>query len=184
MIRQGLIYERLLVEKLITGDPDSFTEIFKVYYRDLVIFANSFTNDFATAEEIVQDTFIKIWEDREILNIKVSLKSYLLKTVQNKCINWHRRRRVINNYNSHVSRTTPLFEYDTDNYILLSEMKSTLKKAYSQLPEKLQETYKLHRSEGLKYSEIAEQLNISVKAVEARMSKALSFLRKKMIDFL
>lgn len=173
-----------MVEKLIAGDSDSFTEIFKVYYRDLVIFANSFTNDFATAEEIVQDTFIKIWEDREILNIKVSLKSYLLKTVQNKCINWHRRRRVINNYNSHIIRTTRLFEYDTDNYILLSEMKSTLKKAYSQLPEKLQETYKLHRSEGLKYSEIAEQLNISVKAVEARMSKALRFLRKKMIDFL
>lgn len=184
MIKQNFIYENLLVEKLKTGDSDSFTEIFKVYYRDLVIFANSFTNDFATAEGIVQDTFIKIWEDRENLNIKVSLKSYLLKTVQNKCINWHRHLRIINNYNSQIIKTTPLFEYDTDNYILLSEMESTLEKACSQLPEKLKETYKLHRSEGLKYFEIAERLDISVKAVEARMSKALSFLRKKMIDFL
>lgn len=184
MTKQNFIYEKLLVEKLKTGDPDAFTEIFKVYYRDLVIFADSFTHDFATAEEIVQETFIKLWEDRENLNVKVSLKSFLLKTVQNKCINRHRHLRVINNYNSYIVNATPPFEYDTDNYILLSEMESTLKKALSQLPEKLREAYELHRSEGLKYPEIAVLLNISVKAVEARISKALGLLRKKMTDFL
>ena len=84
MIKKNFIFEQLLIDKLKSGDPDSFSDIFSAYYKDMVFFAYSFTRELPGAEDIVQDTFVKLWEDHEKLNVTVSLKSILLKTIQNK----------------------------------------------------------------------------------------------------
>jgi len=184
MIKKNLIFEQLLIQKLKSGDPDSFSDIFSVYYKDLVFFAYSFTREQYSAEDIVQDTFVKLWEDHEKLNVTVSLKSILLKAIQNKCIDWHRHRKIINNHSSYIINNAPLYEYNTDNYLLRSEMEEMIEKALAQLPEKVREAYELHRFEGLKYQEIAAKLNVSIRTVEVRISKALELLRKSLIDFL
>jgi RNA polymerase sigma-70 factor (family 1) len=184
VIKNSPIFERYLVEKLKSGDKDSFTEIFSAYYKDVVFFAYSFTHEQFVAEDIVQDTFVKLWEDRERLEVKVSLKSFLLKTVQNRCIDWHRHKKLIDNHSSYIINTTPLYEYNTDNYLLRSEMEEMIAKALIQLPEKVKESYELNRVEGLKYHEIAFRLNVSVRTVEVRISRALELLRKSLIDFL
>ncbi|MGD0754963.1 MAG: RNA polymerase sigma-70 factor [Bacteroidales bacterium] len=184
MIKKNLIFELLLIEKLKSGDPDSFSDIFSAYYKDLVFFAYSFTRELSSAEDIVQDTFVKLWEDHEKLIVTVSLKSILLKTIQNKCIDWHRHRRIVSNSSTYIIDNSPLYEYDTDNYVLRSEMEGIIEKAVENLPEKFKEAFEMNRFEGLKYQEIANKLNVSVRTIEVRISKALELLRKSLIDFL
>jgi len=75
VIRKNLIFEQFLIEKLKSGDTGSFTEIFSAYYQDMVFFGFSFTHELPSAEDIVQDTFVKLREDHEKLNVTVSLKS-------------------------------------------------------------------------------------------------------------
>ena len=184
MNKKNQLVEQVLIAKLKSGDPDAFSDIFSAYYKDLVFFARSFTHELAGAEDIVQDTFVKLWEERENLNVTVSLKSILLKSIQNKCIDWHRHKKIINNHSSFIINNIPLYEYQTDNYLLRSEMEEMIGKALMQLPEKIRESYELHRFEGLKYHEIATKLKVSVRTVEVRISKALELLRKNLSDFL
>jgi RNA polymerase sigma-70 factor (ECF subfamily) len=182
--KKNLIFEQLLVKKLESGDSDSFSDIFAVFYKDMVCFANSFTHDLHAAEDIVQDTFVKLWEDHEKLNVTVSLKSILLKTIQNKCIDWHRHKKIVNNHSDYIIDNSPLYEYDIDNYILGSELEGKIEKAISDLPEKFKVAFEMNRYDGLKYQEIATKLNVSVRTVEVRISKALELLRKSLIEFL
>ena len=161
-----------------------FAEIFSVYYKDMVMFAFSFTHEIRDAEEIVQDVFVKLWEEHEKINITVSLKSYILKTIQNRCIDWHRHKKIVNNHSTYIIDNSPLYEYDTDNYILRSELEERIEKAIANLPEKFKESFEMNRFEGLKYKEIADKLNVSIRTVEVRISKALELLRKSLIDFL
>ena len=151
MIKKNLLFELLLIEKLKSGDPDSFSDIFSAYYKDLVFFAYSFTHELSSAEDIVQDTFVKLWEDHEKLNVTVSLKSILLKTIQNKCIDWHRHKKIVTNHSTYIINNSPLYEYDTDNYILRSELEGRIEKALAILPEKVREAFEMNRYEGLKY---------------------------------
>jgi RNA polymerase sigma-70 factor (family 1) len=184
LINKNLIFERLLVEKLKSGDPDSFSDIFSAYYKDLVFFAFSFTHELPGAEDIVQDTFVKLWEDHEELNVSVSLKAILLKTIQNKCIDWHRHKKIIISHSNYIIDNSPLYEYNTDNYVLRSELEGRIDKVIDDLPDKFKEAFKMSRFEGLKYHEIATKLNVSVRTVEVRISKALDLLRKSLFDFL
>jgi RNA polymerase sigma-70 factor (family 1) len=184
VIKGNLIFEQLLIEKLQAGDRDSFSDIFSAYYKDLVFFAYSFTHELSSAEDMVQDTFIKLWEDHEKLNVTVSLKSILLKTIQNKCIDWHRHKKIVTNHSTYIIDNSPLYEYDTDNYVLRSELEWRIEKALASLPEKFKEAFEMNRFEGFKYQEIATKLNVSVRTVEVRISKALELLRKSLIDFL
>jgi RNA polymerase sigma-70 factor (ECF subfamily) len=113
-------YERILLEKLKNDDQSAFTIIFTKYYQDLVRFSFGFTHDSDAAEEIVQDVFLKLWENRKALVIHISLKSYLLKTVQNRSIDSLRHLKITNNYASIVLEHPLLLENDTENYILHS----------------------------------------------------------------
>jgi RNA polymerase sigma-70 factor (family 1) len=184
MIKNNPIIEQLLVRRLKTGDKEAFSDIFSVYYKDLVLFAFSFTRDREDSEEIVQDVFVKLWEDHEKITIEGSIRSYLLKTIQNKCFDRHRHKQVRDQHGSYVIENSPLFDYDTENYILYSELELLLEKAISKLPENLKETFEMSRFEGIKYQDIANKLNVSVRTIEVRISKALELLRISLIDFL
>ncbi len=184
MLRKNLLYERFLVSRLNQGDPDAFSEIYHAYFKDLVMFAFSIIKEMADSEEIVQDTFVKLWEDRTKLDVKNSLKSILLKSVQNRCIDWYRHKKIISKHTEYILNYTSLLEYDTENYILWSELNGLIETAMADMPEKFREAYEMNRNKGLKYQEIAEVLSVSVKTVEARISKALEFLRKELKDFL
>lgn len=184
MDRSKIIYEQLLIKKLESGDPDAFSDIFSAYYKDLVMFAFSFTKEFPDAEEIVQETFVKLWKDRDRIDVRVSLKSMLQKSVQNRFIDWHRHNKIVNGYSSYVMNNSPLFDFDADTYVLRSELEGSIEKAIANLPEKFKEAFEMNRFGGLKYQEIATKLHVSVRTVEVRISKALELLRKDLKDFL
>lgn len=184
MIKDNSLLEKVLLNKLIVGDKEAFSTIFTAYYHDLVFFALSFTHEPDTAEEIVQETFVKLWEEHRIIKISESLKSYLLKSVQNRCIDWYRHKKVRQIHMNEVINNSVLFEYNTDNYVLRSEIEGQIKKAFLLIPSDYREAFQMNRDEGLKYHEIAKKLNISVRTVEVRIGKALHLLREYLKDYL
>lgn len=178
------LVEKVLISKFKNGDSTAFTFIFTAYYKDLVMFAARFTNSLDSAEEIVQDTFVRLWEKHESVKINVSLKSYLLKIVQNKCIDWLRHNKIKRSHNNYVIDSSPQFEYDTDSYMLYSELQEQIKSALCQLPAEVSEAFQMNRYKGLKCREIAELLGVSVRTIEVRIGKALQILRDHLKEYL
>ena len=176
--------EKILVEKLKEGDKSAFSSLFTVYYSDLVMFANTILKDLDSSEEIVQDVFLKLWEDREVIIVTTTLKSFLLKLIQNRCLDWLRHAKVIHSHCESVMFSSPLLECDTENYILRSEIEKIVKKALDKIPIEIAEPFRLNRYEGLKYREIAEKMQVSNRTVEVRVAKVLQILRNELKDYL
>jgi RNA polymerase sigma-70 factor (family 1) len=177
-------YERILLEKLKNDDQSAFTIIFTRYYQDLVRFSFGFTRDSDVSEEIVQEVFMKFWENRNSLLIHSSLKSYFLKAVQNRNIDILRHENITHKYASIVLEHPLLYENDTENYLLHSELETHFNQAMGKIPVQYAEAFRMSRIETLNYQEIAQKLGISVRTVEVRISKALSLLREELKDFL
>jgi len=178
------IDEKIILQRFQQGDRSAFSFIFTYYYSDLVNFAYTFTRDKDTAEEIIQDIFLKLWENRYSLTITSSLKSFLLRSVQNKCIDWIRHLDIQDRYRNAMMIAPLLMENDTDNYLFYSELREALEQALNLLPEEFSGTFRMNRFDGLTYQEIADKLGISVRSVEVRISKALQLLREKLKDYL
>jgi RNA polymerase sigma-70 factor (ECF subfamily) len=176
--------ETTILSRIKQGDKSAFSFIFNLYYADLVNFAFNFTKDRDTSEEIVQDIFVRFWENRHSLTINSSLKSFLLRSVQNRCIDWIRHLDIQDRYRSAILINPLLTENDTDNYILYSELHSALEQALDLLPEEITKTFRMNRYDGLTYQEIADKLGISIRSVEVRIGKALQLLREKLKDYL
>jgi RNA polymerase sigma-70 factor (ECF subfamily) len=178
------LYEIALLKELKFGNKTAFSTIFSVYYTDLVMFATTFIRNMDSSEEIVQEVFVTIWENHSNLDINISLKSYLLKIVQNKCLDWLRHLKVRDNYSHLILQNPDIFENDTENYILYSELEKKIEHILQQMPDEFATAFKMNRYEGLKYTEIAEKLHVSVRTIEVRISKALVFFRDELKDYL
>ncbi|MDN5202425.1 RNA polymerase sigma-70 factor [Fulvivirgaceae bacterium BMA10] len=170
------------LENIKSGDVSSFEQIFRQYYQSLCLFALKYVKDPDDAEEIVQDVFVKIWQKKDVLDIAISLKSYLYQAVRNASLNHLKHIQVKLEYEKNLvnspSRT------DTADTVIASELEAKIYEAVHKLPPERKKIFLLNRNEGLKYREIADQLNISVKTVESQMGKALKFLRMELVDFL
>jgi len=177
-------YERILLGKLKNDDQSAFTIIFTKYYSDLVRFSFGFTRNSDSSEEIVQEVFLKLWENRSTLDIHTSLKSYLLKNVQNRSIDSLRHATITNKYAAVVLDHPLLSQNDTEDYILFSELEASFNQAMENMPALYAEVFRLSRIETLNYQEIASKLGVSVRTVEVRISKALSLLRAELKDYL
>ncbi len=154
-----------------------FENLFKMYYDNLCRFAVSYTKNNEEAEEIVQNTFYKIWEKRKILKIKTSIKSYLFSSVRNNCLQNIKHRDVVRKHQEHVNTEHNSLGINPFEELIYSETYEIFKKTLNLLPERRSKIFKMSRFEGLKYREIAEKLSISIKTVEANMSKALKQFR-------
>ncbi|WP_278624660.1 RNA polymerase sigma-70 factor [Parabacteroides gordonii] len=174
--------EIFILSALKQDNKDAFSFLFQTYYTDLVLFCGNFIRDKDSCEDIVQSIFLKLWSDRKNIQIETSLKSYLLKAVRNSCFDEFRHLEIIRQHEAEYESTV-LDSYDTDNYILHSDLSDHLHRALEKVPELYREAFMLNRFEGLKYREIAEQLNVSERTVEVRVSKTLDLLRKYLKDF-
>lgn len=173
-----------LIERLRNNDKSAFTMIFSTYYKDLVIFSYSFTRNQNASEEIVQDIFLKLWEQRYSIAIQTSLKSYLLKSAQHLSLDWLRHQKVKTNYATMLLEHPVLSENDTENYILYTELQEKLADALTKIPEAYAEAFRMNRFESLNYQDIAKKIGVSVRTIEVRISKALILLKKELTDFI
>ncbi|MFP4621724.1 MAG: RNA polymerase sigma-70 factor [Bacteroidales bacterium] len=176
--------DKQLLKKIKKGDVKSFEMLFRDYYEELCHYANRYLKDLDLAEEAVQDIFFSIWKNRESLQIKQSVKSYLYIATRNKCLKTIRSQNMAAQYSDYVKNapheqvTTPVDELNAKELNLLIE------RTLNQLPERMGKVFRMNRFQGLKYTEIADQLSISVKTVEANMGKALKIFRKNLDEFL
>lgn len=176
--------EKQHLTKLQSGDINVFEMIFRTYYQPLCNYAFTFVRDKDEAEEIVQGAFLSIWEKRGSIEIRSSLKSYLYTMVRNTCLNTIKHKKI---RQKHVDDQLTLVEesYESASESLMAdELRERIQTAMEKLPEQCRLVFKLSRFEDLKYSEIAGQLDISVKTVENHMGKALKIMREQLKDFL
>ncbi len=173
-----------LLETLKAGDITAFEMLFRTYYQPLCNYAYTFVQDHDDAEEIVQATFLQVWEKREVLEIRTGVKPYLYAMVRNACLNVIKHEKV---KQQHVAAEMAMGERSVESVsrtVMASELESRIHGAMESLPEQCRLVFKLSRFEELKYSEIAEQLNISIKTVENHMGKALRIMREQLKDYL
>lgn len=152
-----------------------FRSVFEQYYNPLCNYAYSFLKDSDSSEDIVQEVFIKIWENRKDLIASNSIRFYLYTAVRNNCFTYlekNKRTKIIPITDQDVSEdSSPLDGESGTDYNAL------LKQAIDQLPPKCREVFLLNRISKQSYQEVADQLNISVKTVENQIGKALRILR-------
>jgi RNA polymerase sigma-70 factor, ECF subfamily len=167
------------------GDNQAFELLFRKYYVRLCGFSNKFLSDPEEAREVAQEAFIKIWEGREDIDPENSLKSYLFKIAQNLSLNILRKKKIETRY-LEIFKQVYIEHSDFSVYdsLLVQELEDKIAAAVNTIPPKCKRVFELSRIEGLKYNQIAEILNISVKTVEAQISKALSILRIELKDYL
>lgn len=172
--------EQYLLEQIQGGNHAAYEQVFRSYYERLCNYAHQLMQDQDEAEEMVQEVFVKIWDKRENLVVNFSLKSYLYKAVYNTCLN---RLKQMKNSKASMVENLPQSISDNGN-IMIRELEKNIGQAIEKLPEQCRIIFKLSRFEELKYAEIAEHLNLSVKTVENQMGKALRVLRQELKDYL
>ena len=174
--------EEVIVSRLINKDKRAFELVFNEYYSIMVLYATRFMDTREEAEEVVQDVFVKFWEKCDTLAQDSSIKSYLYRSVHNSCLNTLKHEKVKDGYRQHVIQ---LMETSYQNEFEKKdpdELRNRIISEIEKLPPRCAEIFKLSRFEGLKYQEIAEHLEISVKTVEVQMGKALKVLRENLQD--
>ncbi|MEQ9229058.1 MAG: RNA polymerase sigma-70 factor [Cyclobacteriaceae bacterium] len=173
--------EHVLVTRLRGKDRSAFELVFNSNFNPLVSYAFRFLDTREEAEEVVQDVFVKFWDKCEELAPESSIKSYLYRSVHNTCLNQIKHQKVKDAYKLHVmhhmERTSEISLENPDP----DKVRAQIIAEIDNLPPRCSEIFKLSRLEGLKYQEIADHLEISVKTVEVQMGKALRVLREKLV---
>jgi len=166
------------------ADITDFEKLFKSHYSKLCSYANLFLNDPDASEDVVQEIFFKLWKNRDELTINTTIKSYLFRAVRNGCMNVidhisvREAYKIVNEEDMKISEGTLVDE------TIVSELEQRIRETIDQLPSERRKVFIMSRFDGLKYREIADRLNISVKTVENQMYQALKFLREKLADYL
>jgi RNA polymerase sigma factor, sigma-70 family/RNA polymerase sigma-70 factor, Bacteroides expansion family 1 len=177
-----MIRDTDIIWRIRQGDKAEFESLFRSSYVSLVRYAKSIIKDHDTAEEIVQDLFFRLWQNREKLNIESSLNGYLFRAVHNKCLHHIDHLRIVERHaqESWSDRTTRT--EDPVDIIRYKELQAKINLILERLPERCSLIFCMNRFDGLKYNEIAEKLSVSVKTVEANMGRALKEFRKALIE--
>ena len=172
------------VNPLATAREREFEQLFKEHFKSLYAYAYTIIKDEAASEEIVQNVFFKIWDKHLLPTIETSLKAYLYKAVYNDSLNYLKHLKIKAQYKTYAMQHNTHHTEQASKKLVLKELEDKLRHAMNELPRQCRTIFQLSRFEGLKYHEIAQELNISVKTVENQMGKALKLLRTKLVDFL
>lgn len=168
-----------LFELVKQNDTSAYETLFRKYFAELYRFAYNYLRDQVPSEEMAQEVFLYIWEKRDQIEIKTTLKTYLYSAIKNKCLNYikydiPRNQELEEAHVALMITSQPEKEEDSD------KLKRHINSAIDQLPKKCRQIFVLSRNAGLTYEEIAEEMDISVKTVENQMSIALKKLRESL----
>lgn len=178
------IEDQSITALLARKDQSAFEQVFKTYYKNLHAYALTILKDEANAEEMVQQVFFKLWDRADHLNLSGSIAAYLYRAVHNECLNYIKHLKVRSNHQLHVVHRMKNEVDHGPTKLMSGELEAKYREALNDLPEQCRTIFQLSRFEELKYREIADRLNISVKTVENQMGKALKILRVKLVEFL
>ncbi|KJD34331.1 hypothetical protein PK35_00470 [Tamlana nanhaiensis] len=166
-----------ILEKLKLGNSKAFKELFDLYYVPLTSYSLKYCDSFEMAEDIVQDLFIKFWDDKLYDKLDYSIGPYLFKSVKNNTLLLNKKNSKYRFEAIENQVGTLVDEFNFNNFNLDNE-KSKLQDQIDKLPTKSKAVFKAIVLENLKYKEVAKQFNISVNTVKTHYSRALKQLRE------
>jgi RNA polymerase sigma-70 factor, ECF subfamily len=165
-------------------DPTAFEDLYRRSYAGLVAFAREYVGDFSAAEDVVQDVFLAVWRRRNELELRSSIRTYLYSAVRNAALDRLKHADGVRRHGMKAATALTPPAQPADSALRQRELASAVEAALQQLPQRAREVFIMSRDGGLSYAEIAGVLGVSVKAVEASMSRALRALRRKLAPFL
>jgi RNA polymerase sigma-70 factor (ECF subfamily) len=172
------ITEKEELELLKNASRRSFEQLYHRYSGKLYNFVMKVSKgDSYIAEELVQRTFIKVWETKEYINSDKSFISYLCTIAKNMLLNEYEHQSVQFIYHEYIKMNTIDEDSNTEKQVDKNLLEEYIEKLTKKLPPKRQEIFILSRKEGLSNKEIAERLNISESTIETQLSKALAFMK-------
>lgn len=161
------------------SDKSDFENIFKEYFNPLVNFVNRYLNNYENSREVVQNTFVKIWNYRNQIEVKTSTKAYLYQMTKNSMIDFIRSKKNIISVDltdKQIEFLQETTEDDLDPYIV----RQAFETAMSDLKNKPREIFTLNKFEGLTYEEISSHLNISKRSVEDNVARVSKHIKDKL----
>lgn len=171
----------ILIDRLKKGEEQAYIFLLDHYNRRLFAYAMTFVNDHALAEDIVQNVFLKTWQFRKKLNCKYSIQSFLYKSVYNEFIDLYRKDK------STTALEVKYYEAMSEIVEKMDEKKFTeiievVTREIEKLPPRCRQVFTMSKREGLTNKEISEYMEISIKTVEAQITKGFNMLRKELGD--
>lgn len=181
--------DTVLMKSIINGDRKAFEKFYQKEFRKTLFYAIQYIHDQNIAEDIVQESFLALWEKRSFLDSAFPVQPYLYSIVKNKCLNSLRKltnSRKVNDellqreYNASIIALAD----DSSDVIVKFQLEEFIKKTFDELPQKMSSSFILSRIHGMTYQEIAAKKGISVKTVEYHITQALKLFRERLKDFL
>lgn len=169
----------LLNDSLKKGDKRAYQILFDKYYVRLVSYINTYTKNQDSSKDIVQESFIKLWNNRATIEADASVVSFLHKIAYNIFVDKYRKEKRNQSLLDTLSYEAINESIESEEEVAKTKKIEMVKRSIDELPPRCQEIFKMSKYEGLKYVEIAEALNLSIKTVEAQMGKAFSYIRQK-----
>lgn len=180
-MRYNYINDLTFINALKKGDNEAYKYLLEKYHQKLCTYAFSLTNDDNLSKDIVQNVFVNIWRTRLMLKKDFKIKNYLYRSVYNEFIDQYRKQKKVTTLEKkYIDALTYVFDDDNDKS--LDRAIKIVKKEIENLPPKCKRTFLLSKKDGLTNVEISEYLNISIKSVEAHITKAFKILRSKLGD--
>ena len=169
------------INALKSGDSKAYTLLVDMYHHRLCLYAYSLIKNQKAAEDIVQNVIIRTWKKRNLLNCDFEIRSFLYKSVHNEFIDEHRKQKlVVPLEEKYIKALTTIIEEEDE--CALERKIELVKREIQNLPPKCKEIFILSKQDGLTNLEISEYKNVSVKSVEAHITKAFTILRKSIGD--
>jgi RNA polymerase sigma-70 factor, ECF subfamily len=173
-----------LLKALKEGREDAYSYLFLKYYSNLYSYACRIMNEESDAEECIQAVFCHLWDIKEKLEIRDSIKSYLYRAVYNNCISLLRKKKILAKYEEtgllDLYFTRVIQNPQAEMRLIDSETRRVILRTIASLPDRCREVFVKCKIDGLSYSEVAEDMDISVKTVENQMAIAFKKLREKL----
>jgi RNA polymerase sigma-70 factor (family 1) len=184
-VQKNEILNAELTRRIKQNEQSAFELLFKLYYHQLCNYARVYVKHFELADEIVQETFVKVWEVRATLDEQLSLKAFLYRCVHNNAVNYIKKLQVNNrltsDYVNEMKHRMRLLEMETaDGYfdkLAVQELEVYIQKAIDELPPQCREIFLLSRFKEMSYQEIADHLLISTNTVKTQLSRALQKIK-------
>lgn len=173
--------EKFIVELLRQGNEKAFNSIFREYGKRLYCFSYAYLKSKEDAEEIVQETFIKIWEVRATIDPALSFSAFIFTIAYRLVLNKLRKIRYEYSVKLNWERKNVAVSNQTEETIFADDLDRIAQIAITGLPPKRKAIFHMVKDDHMSYQQVADHLQISVKTVEAQMTEALKYLRKKVV---
>lgn len=158
---------------------NQFEKLYKRFQPSLINYAYYLTRSSEDSVELVNDVFLSVWNKRNRLKLDSNLKTYLYTAVKNRSINYIKKNKLVTVFDEQIDT---LSDFEADHSLLEKEQLIIIQQIMNDLPSKCKQVFAMSRIDQLSNNEIASLLDISIKTVEAQITKALKIFRKKLIN--